>query len=281
MLNLGVRLHDLGKASAEEMAKRACEYGFRSIQLALHKSIEGCEFRPGYLSPGFAKYMRDTFKNRGVQIAVLGCYINPIHPDPVVRKKHLDFFREHIAFAHDFGCTLVATETGSANPDCSFNPTTGDKEHFEDFVGEIAELVATAEQFGVFVGIEGVSPQHTINTYEKMRTLIEEIDSPNLRVLYDPVNFLPHDDTKNQEQHVSRAFELFKDRMAAIHLKDFTVENNMKKGGLPAGEGMFNFKHLFSLLKKEKPYIECLLENGTPETMQRISGHLNEIWDSA
>jgi len=278
MLNLGVRLHDLGKGTADEMAARASLKGFTCVQLALHKAIAGCEFVPGRLSAGFAKKVRDSFAAKGVQIAVLGCYINPIHPDPAERKKHTDVFKEHLAYARDFGCSLVATETGSINPNCSFNPETDKEEHFLELVKTVKDLVKTAEHFGVFVGIEGVSPTHTINTHKKMVRLLEMVDSPNLRVLYDPVNFLPDDRCDEQESNITEAFSLFGDLFCAIHLKDFIVENGIKRGGLPAGQGIFNFEHFFRLLKARKPSIECLVENGTPETMEQIRTHLSGIW---
>jgi len=281
MLNLGVRLHDLGKGSPDEMAAKAAGKGFSCVQLALQKAIAGFEFLPGRLSAGFAKSVRDSFAKHGVGIAVLGCYINPIHPDPSARKLQTDVFKEHLAFARDFGCSLVATETGSINPNCSYNPETDKEEHFMDLVETVADLADTAEHFGVFVGIEGVSPTHAINTHKKMARLIEMVDSPNLRVLYDPVNFLPHDRPQAQEENMDEAFRLFADRFCAIHLKDFVIENGIKKAGLPAGDGIFNFKHFFGLLKKHKPSIECLVENGTPETMERIAAHLKTAFAAA
>ena len=92
---------------------------------------------PGRLNPGLAGYIGEALRQRGVQIAVLSCYINLIHPDPRERRKQIELFKEHLRFVRDFGCGIVATETGSLNP---------------DWAG-LEEMVAEAERFGVLVGV--------------------------------------------------------------------------------------------------------------------------------
>jgi L-ribulose-5-phosphate 3-epimerase len=281
-LHAGVRAHDFGKLPIEELGRRVREKGFTAIQLALAKSLPGIGTAPGFLSPGFANHVRDALARHGVTIAVLGCYINPIHPDPEIRRRELARFTEHLRFARDFGCSVVATETGSRAPDCSYHPETETEEALEEFIGVIRGLVSTAERFGVTVGIEGVAGQHTISTQERMVRVLEAIDSPNLGVVYDPVNFLPVERTVElQEDSIEGAFERFGDRIVTVHAKDFTVVDGRKKGDLPAGTGLLNWNLLFRLLKKRKPMMHVLLENTTPETMDRTLRFVREAYRNA
>ena len=82
MMRIGVRAHDFGKLPAEELAARISARGLSCVQLALSKAIAGIDLKPGELNPGMAFHIGQAFHRHGLQIAVLGCYINPIHPDP-------------------------------------------------------------------------------------------------------------------------------------------------------------------------------------------------------
>ena len=53
-MRIGVRAHDLGKASAEMLAQRVAERGLSCVQLTLHEAIEGMDRAPGRLSSGLS-----------------------------------------------------------------------------------------------------------------------------------------------------------------------------------------------------------------------------------
>ena len=208
----------------EELAETLAVYRPASIQLALAKALADAP-RPGGLSPGYARRIRRVLEKRDIAVAVLGCYINPVHPDPEVREAQLRSFEEHLRFARDFGCALVGTETGSRSPDCSFHPDTEKPETFELFRNSLERLVAAAEKCGSIVAIEAVADQHTISTIEKMERIVRSLASPALKVIYDPVNLIPAAGlAEAQETFFTRAFDAFGDHIAAIHAKDFRME---------------------------------------------------------
>ncbi|MCU4676767.1 sugar phosphate isomerase/epimerase [Catenovulum sp. 2E275] len=260
MWNLGLRAHDFGQGNPAEIAKEIGQYGATCIQLALAKSFPFIEEKAGQLSPGFANHVRDEFKAQGINIAVLGCYINPIHPDPEIKEQSLLRFEEHLRFARDFGCAIVGTETGSKNPDCTYHPESQTEESFLELVDAVKRLAKTAEKYGSIVGIEGVAHHHTIHTYDKMVRMLELVDSPNVQVIYDPVNFFPPDQTQDQQALMDEAFTKFGDRIVAIHSKDYILKDGLKWGDLPAGTGEMDHAHLFNLLKDKKPGIQIILE---------------------
>ena len=258
-MNLGIRAHDFGKGSPEEMAAKIAAKKFSSIQLALPKAIEGVNFGLGSLNPGMAHYIGGTFAKAGIQIAVLGCYINPVDPNIDERRSQLDRFKENIRYARAFGSTIVATETGTISEDLSPGSVNYGEEAFNILVESVSELVEEAERFGVFVGIEGVCV-HTINTPKKMKRLIDTIKSNNLQVVFDPVNFINRDNYRNADYIIKESMELFGDRIVALHAKDFIMDKGVKKI-LPPGKGILNYKMLMDQLKYRKPYINILIED--------------------
>ena len=267
MINIGIRAHDLGKMDIQTLAEKVSRYGFSSIQLALKKSIPGMDEDRGRLSPGFGNHIRDALSIRGINIAVLGCYINPVHPEPAARQNAIERFTEHLRYARDFGCSVVGTETGSTLPDSGFTGDIYKEETFQEFIKTLKVLVSAAEKTGAIVGIEGVADKNTIFSHERMTRTLEMIPSPNLGVIYDPVNFLPNDRISESNAIMEEAFQKFAPRMVAVHAKDYTVKDGKKVGTLPAGTGMLDYELLFDLIRHYKPWIHVLLENNSPKTI--------------
>lgn len=276
MINIGLRAHDLGRHQARELARRTKSYGFSHIQLALKKALPGFD-SDIQLSPGLARSIADDLAAEGVRPSILGCYINPVHPDREVRRAGLLNFENHIRFCRDFGCSIVATETGSLNPDNSWNPDNASDETFSLFVTSVRQLVKVAEGFGCHVGIEGVAHKNVIHRLEDMARLLEEIDSPNLGVVYDPVNFLSNEQCAEPQRHIERAFALFGHKIIAIHVKDFCLEEGIKNGGLPLGQGQMDHQWFFSELERRYAQIHVLLENNTPQSLPKTLEYLKEI----
>jgi len=274
---LGVRAHDFGKLPVEELALKVSRQGYSYIQLALAKAIDGIDSSLGKLSPGMAKYIKDILKKENVQIAVLGCYINPIHPNIDERKKQINRFKEHIRFARDFGCSIVGTETGSLKVDDSSDYDNESKSAFETLIYSLREIVKEAERFGVIVGIEG-GKNEVVSTPQRMRKILNLIPSNNLQVIYDPTNYLSACNFIDQDEIIKEAFKLFGDRMVVLHAKDFVIENG-EIIIVAAGKGDLNYELILKLIKERKPYIYILLEDIKEEDMDGSMRFITEIYN--
>lgn len=267
---LGVRAHDFGKLPAEELAENIYNKGLQCTQLALSKAVAGLNTEPGFLTPGLANYLRETFARKNIQIAILGCYINPIHPDAEERKKHIARFKEHIRYARDFGCSIVATETGHVEENAR-------EKAFEILTDTVKGLVAEAEKFGVMVGVEG-GDRDTIASPEWMKRLLDTIQSNHLQVVFDPLNLVPEDDYQKQDDMIRQAFELFGDRIVAIHAKEFIMESGKKTVIDTIGKGLLNYELLLKIIKERKPYINVSMESTRPETMDESIRFIKDLY---
>ncbi|MCX7708451.1 MAG: sugar phosphate isomerase/epimerase [Clostridia bacterium] len=276
-MRLGVRAHDFGKLPVEELAKKISQKGFRCIQLALSKSIAGLEAGLGRLNPGMAYHIGKTFDRYGIQIAVLGCYINPVHPDKEERRLQIERFKEHIRYARDFGCSVIATETGSLNADFSFHPENHGKNAFRILLESVKELVEEAEKFGVFVGIEGVT-RYVTQSPERVARVLQEIQSNHLQIVFDPVNLISIENYENQEKVICDSFDMFGDRIVALHAKDFVIEEQVVRS-VQAGKGLLNYELLFGLLKQRKPYCNILMEDAKVDIMDEGIAYLKGIYE--
>ncbi|MEH7011869.1 sugar phosphate isomerase/epimerase family protein [Neobacillus niacini] len=277
--NIGIRAHDIDAPSIENIVNVIANKGLSSVQLALGKSLKDLNSELGSLSPGFAQTIRRVFDKKDIQIAVLGCYFNMIHPDQRERRKGMERFKEHLRFATDFGCSIVGTETGNVQAEIVYTEENFTEQPFLEVVESVKELVEEAERFGVIVGIEG-GISHPIHTPERMKRLLDLVPSYNLQVIYDPANFISLDNYHNQEAVIQEAFDLFGDRMVIMHAKDFIIEDEQVKM-VPVGQGLLNYDLLFNLLKKKKPFINILMESTQEPYIDGSLAFLIDKYESA
>ncbi|MGE7602957.1 sugar phosphate isomerase/epimerase family protein [Peribacillus sp. NPDC097675] len=278
-LNLGVRAHDMEKRPLAELSRAIAAKGFTEIQLALRKSFDGMNIKPGSLSSDLARSISHSFQQQRIGIAVLGCYINVIHPNLDERNKGLDFFKEHIHFAKEFGCKIVGTETGNVYANIKYTEENFREGPFQAVVNSVRDLVKEAEKSDVIVGIEpGVN--HPIHSPKTMRRLIDAIRSPNLQVILDPVNLLTSETYKNQNIIIQEAFDLLGDHIVIIHAKDFTINDGELKI-VPVGEGLLNYQKIFSLVKESKPAIPVLMESTKEKDMENSILYLRKQYKSS
>lgn len=278
-MNLGIRAHDIENRPLDELVDEIAGKGLSSVQLALAKSFPELNTKLGSLSPGLAHHISSAFHKRNIQIAVLGCYINMIHPDLEERRKVLERFKEHIRYARDFGCSIVGTETGNINAKMGFTVDNFQEKPFLDVVESVKELVEEAEKFGVIVGVEaGVN--HPVYTPKLMKRLLDLVDSNNLQVIFDPVNLLTVETYENQEEIFQEAMDLFGDRIAIVHAKDFVIEDGKLKF-TAVGRGLLNYDAIMKLIKPKKPHINFLMESTTEPYIDDSIAFLREKFKNA
>lgn len=274
-LNLGIRAHDLAPESLDDLIQKLHHYQFSCIQFAVKKCFP--ESVPDFqaLSPGTASYYGMTFAREQIKIAVLGCYVNIVATDSSVRKKALADFNTHLRLARDFGASVVGTETGSVEKGFTLKNYT--EEAFRSAVLSIKEMVAEAEKFGVTVAIEaGIN--HPLHTVEQIVELLEEVPSNNLQIILDCANLMSPENYQQQAEIVQSAFENIGSRIAAIHLKDFVVEDGKIKI-VPVGKGWLDFEPILRYIKYQRPHIHSSLEATTEPHIGECVAFLTELYE--
>lgn len=276
MKRIGARAHDFGNLPADVLAAKLAANNLCCAQLALNAAIKGLALKPGQLNPGLAWDIGQAFQRNQVQIAVLGCYINPIHPDIEARAGFIEFFKDHLRYVRDLGGSLVGLETGTPNADTSPHPDTQSEDHFQAMLRTMEKLVAEAELHGVKVAVEAVT-HHTTNTPAKMKRLLDEIQSNNLVVIHDPVNLINADNADDQARMIEEPFQLYGDKIKIIHAKDFSVEDGVYKQ-IPTGHGILDYGRLCKLIAQAGPGMSILLEESNEDIVADCIAHVDKHW---
>lgn len=283
MLQLGIRLHDAEKLPLEQLLPVLRGKGLTCCHLALSKSFPEVPCTPSALTPGYANYLKKTFQAGGIDIAILGNYLNLLHPDEDYLDYATKMYMAHLRFASLMGCTMVATETGAPNREYAYCPECRDEKTLALFIRRLKPIVRCAEQFGVILAVEAVV-RHSMWNPAACRKVLDEVGSPNLQILFDPVNLLDITNVDHCDELFQEYFELVGEEVAAVHLKDYRHSpdgKELKTIGVAAGQGEMDYSQIMRWLKANKPHIFATLEDSKPDNAAACAAAMQRAYAEA
>lgn len=278
-MQIGIRAHDCKGSSFEDLIDNIKNQDLKCIQLALGKAITEFPTDRYAMTPGMALYVKRALAKRDIDVAVLGCYLNLGTPDKKELAETTEIYKAHIRFASLLGCGMVGTETGAVNAEYRYEEANGSDEALDIFINNLRPIVEYAEKMGVIIGLECVHT-HIVCNIKRMRKVLDTINSPNLQIIYDPINTFSPKTYQNQDELMQEAFDLLGENIAAIHIKDFDVIDG-KIVPVQMGKGIFHYDVLMKWLKLKKPLIHVLMEETTPENSIQARDFVLEQYNKA
>ena len=276
MLNLAIRGHDLsGVTTLEALAEKTQKQKVHTLQLALGMSFPNWPSDSENLNPGLGQLVKGTLQKKTIQVGILSCYINMIHPDPVMREAALTKFESYVRHARYFGAAMVATETGNVLPEIRYTPDNFTDEAFDEMVQSIQRLVKVGEQQQTLIGIEpGLN--HPLYSLDRVTELIQRIDSDYLGIVLDPTNLITNETYPDQVSIVEEAFERFGEKIVAFHLKDFQVRNGQIEP-VNMRTGLMDYPAICRLVAKKKPGMIVVLEETKDEAIKEAVQLIHQL----
>lgn len=275
-MQIGIRLHDTVDIEFKERLLNVKKQGFSCIHLALQK-IKDLPHENTVLTKGYADYIKRAVKEADIDIAVLGCYLNLAHPDSICLKNIQDAYKAYLRFASYLGGVLVGTETGAPNALYKYDKEAcHSKEALDLFINNLKPVVSYAQKLGVILAIEPVY-KHIVWNPKVARKVLDRIDSPNLQIIFDPVNLLHADNLSYREEVIEEAIDLLGNDIAMVHLKDYILDEENELSCMACGLGDMDYKRVMSFIREKKPYIHATLENTKPENAVAAMEYLKSI----
>lgn len=266
MMQLGIRFHDVKELPFEERLQEVKRQGFSCIHLALSK-VPGFTADTNALTPGYAMYLKNALRKADLDMAVLGCYLNLANPNKEQLLATQQKYYAHLRFASLAGCGMVGTETGAPNEGYIYDKEAcHSKEALEIFITNLRPVVECAEKFGVILGIEPVY-RHIVYDAKRAREVLDRIGSPNLKIIFDPVNLLWTDNYDRRMEVIDEAIDIIGDDVAMIHLKDCVLDGDKVKS-MGCGFGDMDYTNIVKFALEKKPFIHATLEDTKPETAE-------------
>lgn len=279
--------------SLEETIKRAKDHGMNCVQLDLE--FKGIDLSRGNITKEKANYVRDAFRDANLPIVAISAYTNLVHPDPVQREANINYVKEILAHARDFGTPYVVSETGTYNveSDWLYDPKNATEEAYQEFKKIAVDLAKFAYDHDAVFLIENYV-NNIVGSVEQTARLLREVNHPGIGLLMDPTNYFGEDNIDHVDETIEKIFYVLDDKIRVAHAKDCkrAVDTGEKFGGgsaehnsfrgagaveLPAaGLGVLNYELYLERLMKNHPNIPIIIEHLDEEDIPRAKKHVDQ-----
>jgi sugar phosphate isomerase/epimerase len=270
---LGIFTYDFGPGEWDRLAETCRAMGLTAIQLG-SPLLEECLDRPDQIA-GHVEQLEAA----GVSIAGLAGYRNLVAPDPGRRRANIDFIARCLELAPRFGTSVVATETGTRNPegDWTDSPDNSRPETWELLDEAIGELLPVAERTGAILALEA-SVKNVLRTAGQLTGLLERFPSQHLQVVCDPYNYLSSHLIPARERLTADLLDRFEHRFVLAHLKD------VDPGGADVatgefGTGVYPQEIYLEFLGARRPDLPLILEHLPLDHVPAASRRVHELAD--
>lgn len=220
--------------------------------------FEGAELRTTHahkvevnLDKGQRERVKKRFADSAVQLMGLGSAFDYHTPDQGKLRKDIDATKEYIVLAHDVGASGVKVRPNGLPRDVPREKT------LEQIGKALRELGQFGDQFGVAIRLE----VHGSGTalLPNIKTIIDTADHPNVGVCW---NSNP---TDLDGDGFDRNFELVKNKIIAVHLRDLFLED-------------YPFRRLFRRLNEIHYTGFCLAEIPPSNDPVRVMKYFRALW---
>jgi len=232
MLKIGFALDGFRPemVALEVALDRIAQVGFEYCEPALtvgQEIMQATGFSPYCSFDEDPRAARRAIESRGLKASAVATHTNLMGPFGITYGAAT--LRKAIRFAAEIGAPCVNTSEGATK---ARDPRHSDEECFQQIRWVLDAALRTAEEYGVYIGIEPHGPFST--TVGGMKRIMSLVDSPWLGINYDTGNVLisGHDPVATLKELVGW--------VRHVHLKD-VIYSEPKPGhehGTPMGTGI-------------------------------------------
>ena len=244
-MNLGVRAHDLcSQAEISDFVSTREKYGFSLIQLVLPKARKDFSFDKGYLES-----LSSALDQKGIKVARLGAYFNPVHSDKDIVRKGIRNFKKRIDIAPYFHHPLIGSETGSySDSPWVYHPRNRTEEGYRKSKEVFLSLASYAKEKGESIAIEPAYG-HVRYSVDVLKRLFDDLKRENVYATIDLYNLLDVSNFSHRNEIFHEALSAFKEKVRIIHLKDGRIKEG-KRIQVPPLKGEFDYPFRRREIKK-------------------------------
>lgn len=233
---------------------------------------------PEHIDRQLCDEIRKEADIRGLTIAAVSGTYNMIHPDPKRRRDGLSRLRELASNCDGLGTSVITLCTGTRDPHNMWrrHPDNDSPEAWQDLLVSMRVALQIAEEHDVKLAFEP-EVSNVVDSARKGRRLIDQMQSPNLKVVMDPANLFHKGELRRMREIVDEAFVLLGDYIAIGHAKD--LDHDGEAGDLAAGKGLLDYAQYLSWISKLDFSVPLILhglgETEVDECVAFLQGKMN------
>jgi sugar phosphate isomerase/epimerase len=277
-MRIGIFAKTFVRPGLEATLDAVAAHGIASVQFNM--ACCGLASMPEEISGALAEQVRAAHAARGIEMAAVSGTFNMIHPDPAVRAAGLRRLGVLVGAARAMGTELVTLCTGSRDAQDMWrrHPDNDLPDAWRDLRASLEPALALAEEHEVTLGFEP-EVANVIDTAAKGRRLLDEMQSPRLRVVFDAANLFRAGDLARMAGVLGEAFEQLGGDIVLAHAKDLSHDG--EAGHQAAGTGKLDYDLYLRLLRKhgyDGPLVLHGLEEAqAPSAVAFLRGKLDAV----
>lgn len=245
-MRIGIFARTFARPTLEEVLDAVKAHGFDCVQFNL--ACAGLPSLPDRIDPRVCDDIQSRVAQRGINMAAISGTFNMIDPNPEKRRDGLRRLRTLVAACGRLGTSVVTICTGTRDPDDMWrrHPANDAPDAWRDLLGSLGEAVRFAEEAGVTLAFEP-EVANVVDSAVKARRLLDEVQSPHLKVVIDPANLFHRGELPRMQSILDEAFELLGQDIVIAHAKDLSRDG--EAGHEAAGTGVLDYDCYLALLK--------------------------------
>jgi sugar phosphate isomerase/epimerase len=256
-MRIGIHLSTFRRPSFEEALDAAVEQELDCLHVNF--AIPGLQPLCERYDAGLVDRLATATAERKLPIVSLSGTFNMIHPDRRERQAGLGRLELVAVAAGKLGRPLISLCTGTRDPDDMWraHPENTSTAAWNDLYDSMDRALQIASRYDVTLGIEPETG-NVIQTAGAARQLLAELNSPRLKIIFDPANLFHHDElyrmlrSPNMRQlmrnRIEPAIDLLGPDIALAHAKE--VGPDGLPGGLGPGTGKMDWAYIITALKR-------------------------------
>ncbi len=219
--------------------------------------------------------VRRELDARQMTISGLGGTYNMIDPDVEKRDAGLRRLRSIAEQCGPMGTSIITLCTGTRDADSMWraHPDNHSAAAWRDLVMSMQQALEVAERHEVTLAFEP-EVANVIDSAQKARRLLDEMQSPYLKVCMDGANIFHKGELPKMREILDEAFQLLGPDIALAHAKD--LDRDGQAGHLAAGTGLLDYEQYLGLLKACGYDGAVVLHGLSEEQLPYCTGFLRE-----
>jgi sugar phosphate isomerase/epimerase len=243
MMKIGIFAKTFSRPTIEDLFQAIAGYEIYSTQFNL--SCVGLETLPREVSSELVQRITEAAEHARVELSAMSGTFNMAHPDPAVRRVSLTRFEVLCEITAGLRLPVITLCTGTRDPVnlWKWHSENDSKEAWSDMVLSIESALVAAEKNNLILAFEPES-ENVVNSANRARKLLNEMQNPRLRVVIDPANLIVPE--RDQKEILDQSFSLLSDAIVIAHAKDRTTAFKP----CAAGKGILDFEYYLRHLKQ-------------------------------
>lgn len=254
----GIFSKTFATASVEENFALIKQCGFQATQF--NYASAGLPSLPDAIPENILDEINAARVKHQIKMEAISATFNLTHPDAAVIARGMASLETIAASAARLHCPLLTLCSGTLDADDQWraHPENNSPAAWRTLLRSMEQALAIADQYQVNLGIE---PElaNIVNSAARARQLIDELQHPRLKIIFDPANLFEQADAAQQQRVMGEALDLLAPAIAIAHAKDRDARGEF----VTAGHGVLDYPWYINALHTAG-FDGCVVTHGLP-----------------